>query len=34
MLEWKKKDLTCEFQAKQLIRDVKFLHNEQMFAVA
>ena len=34
MIEWKKKDLLCEFQAKQLIRDVKFLHNEQMVAVA
>ena len=34
LLDWKRKDLVCEFQAKQLIRDVKFLHNEQMYAVA
>lgn len=34
LLEWKRKELVCEFQAKQLVRDVKFLHNEQMYAVA
>lgn len=34
VVNWKKKDLKTEFQAKQLIRDVKFLHNEKMFAVA
>ena len=34
LLDWKRKDLVCEFQAKQLTRDVKFLHNEQMYAVA
>eukprot|EP00347_Sterkiella_histriomuscorum_P011069 403373871 len=34
VLGWKKKDLKTEFHAKQLIRDVKFLHNEKMFAVA
>jgi U3 small nucleolar RNA-associated protein 7 len=28
MLDWKRKDLVCEFQAKQLIRDVKFMQNE------
>ena len=34
LLDWKEKDLRLEFQTKQLIRDVKFLQNEQMFAVA
>lgn len=34
LLDWKRKDLVSEFQAKQLIRDVKFLQNEQMYAVA
>lgn len=34
VVNWKKKDLKTEFQAKQLVRDVKFLHNEKMFAVA
>lgn len=34
LLDWRRKDLICEFQAKQTIRDVKFLHNEQMYAVA
>jgi U3 small nucleolar RNA-associated protein 7 len=28
LLDWRRKDLVCEFQAKQLIRDVKFLQNE------
>lgn len=34
MIDWRKKDLVCEFQAKELVRDVKFLQNEQMYAVA
>lgn len=34
LLDWKEKDLTLEFHAKELVRDVKFLQNEQMFAVA
>jgi U3 small nucleolar RNA-associated protein 7 len=28
LLDWKRKDLVCEFQTKELTRDVKFLHNE------
>jgi U3 small nucleolar RNA-associated protein 7 len=34
MVDWRHKDLVCEFQAKELVRDVKFLQNEQMYAVA
>lgn len=34
VINWKKKDLVCEFHAKELVRDVHFLHNEQMFAIA
>jgi len=34
MLNWKNKELICEFQTKQLIRDVHFLQDENMFAVA
>ena len=34
LLDWKKKDLVCEFQTKQLVRDVEFLHDHSMFAVA
>ena len=34
LLDWKSKDLVCEFQTKQLIRDVHFLQDQHMFAVA
>lgn len=34
MIDWKDKDLVCEFHVKQLIRDIKFLHNHNMYAVA
>jgi U3 small nucleolar RNA-associated protein 7 len=34
MLEWKSKRLVCEFQAKEKVRDVCFLQNDSMFAVA
>jgi len=34
MLDWKKKQLVCEFQAKDKVRDVCFLQNHSMFAVA
>jgi U3 small nucleolar RNA-associated protein 7 len=34
MLDWKQKELRCEFQTKQLVRDVHFLQDENMFAVA
>jgi U3 small nucleolar RNA-associated protein 7 len=34
MLEWKTKKLRCEFQVKEKIRDIKFLHNESLLAVA
>lgn len=34
LLDWKKKDLLCEFQTKQLVRDVHFLQDHNMFAVA
>lgn len=29
LLDWKTKNLKCEFNVKQKIRDVKFLHNNQ-----
>ena len=34
MLDWKSKDLVCEFHTKQLIRDIHFLQDQNMFAVA
>ena len=34
MLEWKRKDLVCEFSAKERVRDVAFLQSRSMFAVA
>jgi U3 small nucleolar RNA-associated protein 7 len=34
MLDWKNKDLVCEFHTKQLIRDIHFLQDHHMFAVA
>lgn len=34
MMDWKSKELVCEFQTKQLIRDACFLSDQHMFAVA
>ena len=34
LLEWKNKKLRCEFNTKEKIRDVKFLHNNNFLAVA
>jgi len=34
ILDWKKKNLKAEFNVKDKIRDVKFLTNENMIAVA
>ncbi|KAG0605876.1 hypothetical protein M758_9G094700 [Ceratodon purpureus] len=34
MMDWKKTRLMMEFQVRETIRDVKFLHNETFFAVA
>lgn len=34
LMEWGKGKIVTEFQAKETVRDVKFLHNEKMFAVA
>ena len=34
MLDWKKKDLVVEFNAKERVNDVCFLQNNTMFAVA
>lgn len=34
MVDWKSKKLITEFQAKEKVRDVCFLQNDQMFAVA
>lgn len=28
IVDWKQKSLVLEFHAKELVRDVKFLHNE------
>ncbi|KAI6651665.1 U3 small nucleolar RNA-associated protein 7 [Oopsacas minuta] len=33
-IDWMSKKLTCEFQLKETVRDVQYLHNENMFAVA
>lgn len=33
-MQWKEKKLVTEFTVKEKIRDVAFLHNENMFAVA
>ena len=33
-IDWMSKKLTCEFQLKETVRAVQFLHNENMFAVA
>jgi len=33
-MNWKTKDLKCEFNVKEKIRDIKFLHNDLLFAVA
>jgi hypothetical protein len=34
IMDWKKKNLKCEFNVKEKIRDIKFLHNETLYAVA
>lgn len=34
MLDWKQKNLLCEFQAKDKVRDVCFMQNQTMFAAA
>jgi len=34
ILDWRNKELKCEFQVKETTRDIKFLNNELMFAVA
>ena len=34
MIEWRSKDLLCEFNVDQKISNCKFLHNENMFAVS
>ena len=33
-IDWMSKKLTCEFQLKETVRAVQYLHNETMFAVA
>ena len=33
-IDWMSKKLTCEFQLKETVRALHFLHNENMFAVA
>ena len=33
MLDWRNKNIQCEFHVKDKIRDIKFLHSENMFAV-
>ena len=33
-IDWMSKKLTCEFQLKETVRAVQYLHNENMFAVA
>ena len=34
IMNWKTKDLKCEFQVKETVRDIKFLHNELLYAVS
>ena len=34
MLDWKKKELVLETNFKERVRDLKFLHNMSMFALA
>lgn len=34
MVDWQNKHLKTEFNVQETIRDIKFLHNEDMFAVA
>jgi len=34
MFDWQSSRLSCEIQVKESIRDVQFLHNETMYAVA
>jgi U3 small nucleolar RNA-associated protein 7 len=34
LMEWKTKKLVSEFQVKEKVKDVKWLHSEQMVAVA
>jgi len=34
LMDWKEKKLCFEIQVKETIRDVKFLHDEKMYAVA
>jgi len=34
LMDWKEKKLCSEIQVKETIRDVKFLHDEKMYAVA
>jgi U3 small nucleolar RNA-associated protein 7 len=33
LMDWKKKDLKCEFNVKETVRDIKFLNNESLYAV-
>lgn len=34
LLDWRNKELKCEFHVKEATRDIKFLSNEMMFAVS
>lgn len=34
LLDWQRLNTVCELQVKETVRDVKFLHNETMYAVA
>ena len=34
LLDWQRLDMNCEIQVRETVRDVAFLHNETLFAVA
>ena len=33
LIDWKKKNLKCEFHVKETLKDIKFMHDDTLFAV-